>query len=390
MKTLLDNTGVHSATKIFFNNNNYREIDLQGFLQLCITIIFTDELVVNISNESPQVNDITYRTLQKFSDFGFDKTLFSHTNFTENDYDRIYKKGADELSDEIHFIFSPNNNKIEGLFPEGLTNNYLEMGTRFAEFSVKHYNSQYFYDDIISKWKSDKVVELTDYLISISPLLRTSIKDFVVAHPNISKEQLYQLNIFMRYRINEFFASEKKATHTPSVARAKMIRNSQLNLINTVEDKLNKLVKEIKGVDMIMPSIMDYLIINSKGNINKLVDLTLKLREKAKPLRALIDKTLKNHKLDDIESKHKLDKELDKLIEIVKFDLGINTPDISQVFEFTTSSFLLFDIKQDKFKEWYRYRTKKNKVAILTEVSKFAIYNEIKKNTNKLTEIFRK
>jgi len=387
MRTLIDNTGLHSATKPFLKRE-FSEVDLYGLLQLCITIIFSNEILIDNRKEKMGVSNFTDLAIEKLVSFGFEKELFDYTNFSEEKYDILYKQGADELSHEINYLFTPTNSTLDGMFPEGVAKNYLNIGSEFSRIANK--KSQDLFEEIIGDWKSEKTVELTDYLVAISPQLQESLIYFGKNNPKITNAQLYQLNIFMRYRLNEIFASDKNASHTPSIARAKLVRGGEQFLISMVEGKLDRLISEIKGVGMLMPSIMDYLLTNSKGNINRLIDLTLKLREKAKPLRSLIDKKLKKYNLNETEGKFQLDKKLDEFIDIVKYDLGIDTPKLKDVFEFTLSSLVLFDVKQHKLIEWLKYRRNRKKVSVLTEVSKFAIYNQSLNKNSELLKIFRK
>lgn len=387
MKTLIDHTGLHSGLNPILKET-CKEIDLQGMLQLCLLIIFSDEILVDNRKEKTEVTNFTELAIDNLVNLGLEKEVFRFTNFSEVDYDELYKLGAKELADDVNFMFAPNMKDLSGLYPEGLNNNFLKTQTEFARLASNASDAQI--TEIIDEWKSEKTVTLTDYLIAISPDLKSAIKYYVEQNPSLTNEELYQLNIFLRFRINELFASRKNATHTPSIARAKLIRKGENFLIQKVQSKLDNIIREIKGVGALMPSIIEYLILRSKGNIFKLLEITLELRVKAKPLREKLDDILKTSDLSSVEGKFDLDQKLDEFIKLVKFDLGVDTPKMTDVFEFTLSSWLLFDIKQGKLLDWIKYKRNKNKISVLTEVSKFALYGNSDLNKVELKKMFRK
>lgn len=387
MKTLFDVTGLHSAVSPFLKEE-ISEIDLYGMIQLCISTIFFDEILIDNRKEKSEVSNFTDQAIDKLVTLGFDKGIIGFTDFSKKDYDELYETGAKELSNEINWLFSTKETDLRGLYPEGLNKDYLKMGSEFSRIAAN--SSGNIFEDIIGNWESKKTTELADYLVAISPELRESIIYFNENNPNITNEQFFQLNIFMRYRLNELFSLNKGATHTPSVARAKLVLGGEKFLIKKVENKLDKLTSEIKGVGMLMPSIMDYLLQNSRGDIDRLLALTIEFREKAKPLRELIGETLSTCDINQPEGKHQLDKKLDELIEIVRQDLGVDTPQFKDVLQFTLSSWVFFDIDQNKLIDWIKYRKNRKRVSVLTEVSKFAIYNDNLNQNYELMKMFRR
>jgi hypothetical protein len=387
MNTLIDNTGLHSSFKGLKKLNN-SDMDIKGLLQFCSQVIFSNKIFVDDAKEKTSVSDKTVEVLNYFKSIGVSNEIISISTLDRTEYIKLYKETSDEIADKLKFMFKPVKDQLKGLYPDGLSKNYLERCTKFILLANDKTSRQEL-EEVRGEYFTNNHGELTDFLVTISTKLRFEVNQMISRYPHMTLAEQNQLNVLIRFYINQSVAIKIKSIYCPSVARAELVRNGENYIIKKINNILDDTYKEIKNKFPEIPSISKYLITKSNGYTGELIELSLKLREKSKPLRDYLSKISENHYELTPDDKFEIDHKIKILYKELLKDYD-RTTKLNNAVELSISSPYLFEIKGNAIKEWYISKKHKKKISLLTEISKENIYSDIELNPNELYNYFRK
>lgn len=261
--------------------------DIDDFLQICIQQIFCDQL--QLSNFVPDyVKDNSIQIIDKVSGHGFDNISVLNDN-TTNLHDEVCNRVSEELLNIINWTLDScktTQNPLQYL--PHLSNDILSVVTDITN-AIKENNVNLLKGELLEISLKDKMDGAFVDIITRNEELLSHIMKF--REQNGWNENL-TLKLISDSRVlqNSITAQSKQLLYSASIKRAKeeaFINQRIYNAISQIIEKSNKLQIN-QGPAIKLPSIKEYLINKSKGNPQKLLDETIRLRDLFKPVREYI------------------------------------------------------------------------------------------------------
>lgn len=261
--------------------------DIDDFLQICIQQIFCDQL--QLSNFVPDyVKDNSTFIIDKVSGYGLDNISVMDDN-TSSLHNEVCSKVSEELLNIINWTLDSCRTTQNALqYLPRLSDDILAVVTNITN-AIKDENVSLLKGELLEISLKDKMDGAFVDIITRNEELLSRIMEF--RKQNGWNENL-TLKLISDSRVlqNSITAQSKHLLYSASIKRAKeeaFINRRIYQMISQIIEKSNDLQIN-QGPAIKLPSIREYLINKSKGNPQRLLDETVRLRELFNPVREYI------------------------------------------------------------------------------------------------------
>jgi len=371
MNSLIDNTGLHSTYRTLTSNSKGTE-DIENLFQFGMNIMFCEEL--NLGGfEHSQVYNKTNEILDFLSGLGITNELIKVGSYDSDLFTNLCQTTAtNSINDVLDYTPKSVLGNI-GLLPSNINWDEPSGSITFDEIISEKYNlndSQ----GIQKEFLNSKMLRAVHYMFSLNKELRNAIKK----NRNLdlrNKDDIYGLHIILRYRLNEQIAKSKGLKYVPSVARSKLVTYSHMNFLQQLTEGIDKTVETKLATKLKTPSVINYLHNNAKGNPLKLIDFSLKAREKTTEIRKWLNKI--GQEKDDLSINDNLlvSKEIEHLINLLKSELGIRSNDTKDSIRLTLG-ILSITLDRKGMQTKLKRMLNRGKLSVLTEIANTGIFKD--------------
>lgn len=375
MKLWLDNTGIHSVGACF-DGSARGDFDIKGLLQFATYMVFCDKLYIN-GFEASFIAERTFDIVDKLYSKGFDKSSLIIIPHNESTYGEACKAAANEAADDLRIAFNPKENELLGLQPLDIPERVMAAQASFIELANDKLDPQRLYE-VRKTALLEKAVGAVGFMLASSPDLRKEIRSMISSAKRWSNADSHQLNGFLRYYLNDSLARMKGANHAPAVARAQLLRDRNLYIVEQVSRSIDNCSKRLRSLPLGLPSVSTTLIAKSKGDPIGVIREAIALREKMNEARLWITKKIGRLNSDDPEDLFEIDKIIKDVFHMVEMDLGL-----TKAPKFRDAIEILFvlgvpvpRLSGSKIYDWVEYRWKKRKINILSGISKASAFTK--------------
>lgn len=371
MSLFVDNTGLHSAGRCLVGES-IGTIDVRGLLQLGTEIIFSDIVVCGYEYKS--VRDESEHVVQLLKQFGVEDSCISTVMFSSRDYAEACNKAAQKFSEDFDSCFPfagfMGENLIRAARPKApaAIENFKELGQRLIAGTCSKVDRDTAADVLAVGQAAGSVC----YMLATNDDLLGKIRDFRKGR-GWTDELTNQLIIGLRYYANEelALAGANKHIYAPAVARADIVRKSTRLLSQRLSSVIGKVAEELSApLPISAPSVAGALVYLSKGEPRAVISEAARLRDIATKLRTYLRGKFAT--LDPMSPEYwhevnmevgELARDLNQEVRIAEAPNLINALDIYPFPPFISA-------KVRSIKQWIEFRKARNRIVILTELSK--------------------
>ena len=224
-----------------------------------------------------------------------------------------------------------------------------------------------------------KAVGAVEYMLSISPELRSAVTALMHGYPNWTDTQSYQLNVFLRYHLNDALAQQSFGTYAPAVGRAESIEQHNSFLLTSLRDLVDTVVDEFRQAPLAVPSLTTALLERSHGDPRGVLQEAIKLRVKAKHLRSWLRQHVDHLREDTPEGRFEIREQIKTLGEQLRKDVKLEeSPRLSDAIDVRfVVGIPAPSVSGKKLIEWLRYRMASRYTAVLTDIVKVTAFSDI-------------
>lgn len=378
----IDNTGLHSASKVFLNEkrtkDNCKIEDIDGLVQLCLLVIFSDKIFVN-GFETETIIEKTDYILDFTNKYDLKDIIQKHDKEEERFYhicEKASRRAAEEL---IVGGFVCDEKEVLRVAPDGLDEKlknirygYLDIIKRTADL-----------EEIKAESKLDKMEGAVLYMLASNTDLMKVIDGF----GSMSKNKKYQLNAYLRVILNNEFARDYGTFYAPAVVRGRILDTSYNNVLNRFSEEIRKKLMQASQKSVKALPLEYFLLEKAQGDPIKMIETALRVREKSKGLRMAFGKILTATQHLDALEKGKMIANVDEEINHLASNLEIKFGQTGQKGQLLRAlSGFLIEAPMSKIKQYLKMEGKETKVTLITEISDAQINQ--KGNINSYKELF--
>lgn len=372
MRLWIDNTGLQSAGQCL-EGKAAGDIDVKGLLQLGTLLVFSQNLLLN-SVETDRVAEKSSGVVERLVHLGVDKAFIQVTGDIDT-YLMACESAADTAAADLETAFKSQNSDMLRLEPPDLPEEIRIAQTDFVRVANTPLTDAQL-SSIKAKAKRNKAAGAIAYMLAHSPKLRAAVTKLIDSSGHWSDIQTYQLNAFLRYYLNDALAKQYESFYTPAVARAQLIRMSNDYVLNRLTKLTDEAVSKLRRVPIAVPALTSSLVQRSKGNPAAFIESAVELRERTKELRSELKLIADKLRKDTPEIRFEIDRDVKDLVEALEMDLGLR--DKPKLLNGIDIEFVLgipaLGVNLGQVREWSKYRARRKKIAVLTEISKFAAF----------------
>lgn len=368
----IDNTGLHSVGRCL-EDNHRGEIDAKGLLQFAIELVFANQIVVSRFEDTP-IRTNSRRIISQLRRLGVGRDILNSVGFSAPSYAKVCRTAADNLLDELDYVFSSSALQIETLAATRPDGRIPETEQLLSNLALGKCDSAGL-ETARSPKLPRKAASSIGYMVASNDRLLKQIR--ATASKKWTAESAIELAACLRFYANQELARAKESIYTPAVARAELVRhNNQLfseRLSNVVEDAAESLGSQRLGI----PAVAGVILSRSKGDPKGVISEALSLREKAKDLRSYLAKRLGDPEPDNPDWLHTLNNEMEDVAAALRHELHPGTrPTWKDGIEIQLSPPFV-NMNLAKLSEWRKFRKMRKHIFILTELSKHAAYKAL-------------
>jgi hypothetical protein len=291
MKVLIEHTAFHSIGKCLSGNSN-SPTDIENLIQICIQIIFCDEVILSTSLPT----DVIGRSGDLISkvdpnNVGAIKIGINNTSYAKTP--EVCQIVADELASDIDIILSSydsvsDSSNFMPILSENQTNQFSEISR-----AIQKNDRTAILTDLKEISFSEKNDGLLSFIMSKNEELCNKILKYAQRNTwNFDKTT--RLISDVRTVLNDHLAKDAGVIYSPSVLRARE-ENKKFDLIvSHVYEISEEYSKRLKGPSINLPSFSDLLISQGKGDPLRIVEAALEMREAFSPLREFLNQKTKD------------------------------------------------------------------------------------------------
>lgn len=357
---------------------------MSGLLQLANQIIFSDKIKL-CSYESPAVLNHSVAVRDTLLSLGVSKAVIEFHNFDRSQYalacNRVSKRIYDDLQYTSIEKSEPNRSLLKIAHPDlpSIMSDVIEQ--------VHHLIT----DDISERERTDLATHALDsmaagadvYIIASCPSLLGLLKQHA-SSLDWTLQHTEELQIYLRYYLNEELAKLSNADYCPAVGRARITNKHNsliLKSISEVNDVIASAVKTLEPSRTGIPSIAEAVVKHAMGEPRSIIEVAIAFREKAKPFRRHLQSIMSPGKSSGYEDLHNVRMATRHLGQVLLNDLGLKpAPRIRDAFEV---QFLgLVPIPSiTKLLDWIEYRIERRRISFMSEFAKIAADQRLDFNT---------
>jgi hypothetical protein len=371
MQVWTDNTGLH-AVRQCLNGKADNDGDIRGLLQFATLLIYGDRMQVN-GFEIPVISERTEELVHALALMTPNQTLLEIAPITAQEYAEACTAAADRAASDLPFVFNPDEHIHLRLGPPDLPRELLDRQVNCVRLACLTDESDEL-SAIRQHALADRAVGAVDYMFATSAGLRRAVSTMVSAHAQWTDQHSYQLNVFLRYQLNDQLGACRSAIYAPAVGRAELIHKRHKFVTEALVGELDDVLTELRGTPLGIPSVSAALVSRSKGEPKAILVESLEMRERARSIRQwlshLVDRSVRRNERFELMSQiRSLGADLRKDLALdsaprfldavdVTFIVGLPAPSVSAV----------------KLFEWMQYNRGRKQRALLTDIVKSAAY----------------
>ena len=387
MELWIDNTGLQSAALCLEGRASpMHEYDARGLLQLATQIIYGEKISLN-GFEDEKIANRSKEVVERLQSLYSNEKIININPIGVDEYALACKTAADMVAPDLRYSFNPDEYKLLGGEPPDLPRGFKERLVSFVKLAIEPVNSEKL-DKVLEESLKDKAVGAIEFMLASSPSLREAIAKMVKEHKYWNDRHSYQLNIFLRYHLNDSLAEQSFAKYSPAVARAELINRRSQFILDALSKEMDEVVSDLRRGPLGIPSTFAALLQRSKGEPEAILKVALEFREYSKPLRNALENLSNEHWGDTDDSREEIQKEIWEMGHQLRRNFKERSTKLGDAIEFR---FVLgiptVFISGKELVRWVRERYKKRRIAVLTELVKASAFSEF--NTD-LYKKFRK
>ncbi|HYC54053.1 MAG TPA: hypothetical protein VEL28_03855 [Candidatus Binatia bacterium] len=375
MNLFLDNTGLHAAGESL-DGRSRGDADVKGLLQLGTLLIFAERLHLN-GFELDTVAGRTREIRDMLVELGLPSSSLAIGDQDDVIYGRACISAANAAADDLASLSSTAMVSAGPVAPTGLPEGAMaqEAADMLSILSATRSETpRHFHLTALQSRARGAAV----YMLASSSKLRRAVKDCFPAPGELSPAVLEQLGIFLRLYLNDALAEERKATYTPAVSRAAMMRQQFTSLIHGMETVVENAAAALTPRTLGVPAVSAALLDRSKGEPAAVVAEALRLRDDAKGMRRRISTIATKVVEGGPAGQFELGEELRDARRAVHESLGL--AQVPRLLDALEIQLILGVIPKAKIKpaaalDAYESWRRRRRYAVLTELSKSAAYS---------------
>lgn len=241
MKLWIDNTGLQSAGLCLEGRaNSLHDYDIRGLLQLATLIIYGNNIALN-GFEDKKIASRSRELVDQLKRFNITEDILSIRSIHEDEYALACKTAADSIAHELRHSFYPNEHEILGGEPPNLPRGLRKRLVGFVNLVNEPDNSEKL-RRVLEESLKEKAVGAVEFMLAVSPILREEIRKMIKECSYWDDVQSYQLNIFLRYYLNDALGEQSFAKYAPAVSRAELINRRSQYILDALGEELDEVV----------------------------------------------------------------------------------------------------------------------------------------------------
>ena len=188
--------------------------------------------------------------------------------------------------------------------------------------------------------------------------------------PNWSDRHSYQLNIFLRYHLNDILGEQNFSKYAPAIRRAELVNRRNNYVLECIGDTIDDIVTQLRGENLGVPSTLAALLQKSKGEPKAVLEVARDFREHSKSLRDHLQLLYEKYPDDKSESRLEIKKHIMELGRQLKRDVGLKKSaklvDAIQI-QFV-SGIPVLSVSVEKILKVLKEKNLRKRTAVLTEL----------------------
>lgn len=378
MKLWIDNTGLHSAGVCLEGRANLEhDYDVRGLLQLATLVVYGNEVSLN-GFENKLIASRSREIVEQLQAIGITEDIVSINPVTEIEYALACKTTAESIAPELFEGFNPNEFQLIGGGPPDLPRGFRDRQVRCLALANEPEGSTKL-QEVEESALSDKAIGAVEYMLACSPALREAVARIMVTYPNWSDTHSYQLNIFLRYHLNNALGDQYFSKYAPAIPRAELVSQRSQYIIETLGNTLDKTVADLRGEPLGVPSILAALLQRSKGEPRAVLKVAREFRERSKPLRDALGTLAEKYSDDTPESRFEIQRQMKEMGQQLRRDVGLET---SSTLRDALEIRLIIGIpvpvvSAKEIVKWVHAKMQSRRIAVLTELVKASAYSDL-------------
>lgn len=316
MRLFIDGGSLHAVTRCLNQTGNPGDATRQ--LHIASQLAFADKLFVGSYGGGVYLEQ-THQVLSKLAEFGFDPDCIEVAECSTDDLEQIYLSAAISLAPEL-FAFTAINSDEKY---NNLSVHQSMMEQKFHEALVTDLSIH----GRLELYEEVKAKENNGHLIMLAKCdtLWEVCREIVQGIQNWSPHHSAQLASVFRIFIHHEYANKFDASYAPGVDRARALRKIKIPeyVWSHIQDMPGKAVNDFKLGSLGVPSISAFLASKAQGDPRGLMAETLRVRDKAKPLRNHLKNVLGATKNGDESACLQARREMEQLSNDLKVHLAI-------------------------------------------------------------------
>jgi hypothetical protein len=378
MKLWIDNTGLHSAGVCLEGRasleHNY---DVRGLLQLATLVIYGNQVSLN-GFENRIIADRSREIVGQLQDIGITEDIISISPITEIEYALACKTTAEWIAPELFEGFNPHEFQLLGGGPPDLPRGFRDRQVKSLALANEPEGSIKL-QEVEENALSDKAIGAVEYMLASSSALREAVARVMATHPNWSDTHSYQLNIFLRYHLNNALGDQNFSKYAPAIPRAELVNQRSQYIIEALGNTLDKTVADLRGEPLGVPSTLAALLQRSKGEPRAVLKVAREFREHSKPLRDVLGTLSAKYPDDTPESRFEIQRQIKELGRQLRRDVGLETSStLRDALEIRLIVGIPVPVVSAKaIVEWVHARMQSRRIAVLTELVKASAYSDL-------------
>jgi hypothetical protein len=356
------------------------DFDVRGLLQLATLVIYGNKVSLN-GFEGKGIAKRSLEIVEQLRTLGITEDILAISPVTEAEYALACMTAANSIAAELCDSFNPEEHRLIGGEPPELPRGLQERQVKYITIAREPKGSVKL-RKIKSGALKDKATGAVEYMLACSHALREAVSRAVSLHPNWREMHSYQLNVFLRYHLNEALAEQSFSKYTPAVARAELIQRRSQYLIEALQDVVDETVEELRGKPLGVPSTLAALLQRSRGEPQAILKVAREMREHSGALRDSLEVLATKHPNDTPESRFEIRSVITELGRQLKRDVGLEKA--TKLRDVVELKFVMgvpaLSVSCTKLVDWIQERRKSKRTAVLTELVKASAYSDFSPN----------
>ncbi|HEX8443944.1 MAG TPA: hypothetical protein VF631_09890 [Allosphingosinicella sp.] len=366
MHLWIDNTGLHGAGRCL--TVDAKSIyDLKSLLQFSTLIVFAETLDLG-SFESGEVVDASAQYRDLLLELGLERSALSIIHKTRDQYAAACRQAAEFASEELEYRFRADERLLLAL-PHANIPRGAEFQPERTRWIATELTDPIELEKINAEALDNRATDAIYYMLSGSAELRSAVAALIGDSSEWSSGHTFQVESMLRTYLNENLARQVGANYAPAPHRADVTFRQNQWILERINTSLDAIVGELRPDPLGIPSVQAALIRRSKGDPKGLVQEALSMRRRTKRLRRSLAK-LQKLEVDSAVAHRRVREEIGELAKEVRFDLKLDTP--PRFLDAVSVEFQLglpgASLEPKAFLDWVRFRFRKGKRAVLTDI----------------------